>query len=863
MMRRRRLVALAGALLLGVAAAACNDGLLYDAAGPRDAQLAILPLLGTAAGGVLDAYGAADRIAISFVAAGNGETRLAETLPFDGSAAEVQLSVQVPLRAETETFVVHAELRRGTDPLFRGSAAIEITTGGSTPIELPLTPVVAAVVCAGDVIVLDALGATAPLTAAALFATGDTLPDQVIAWTSSAASIASVAPTGSAAAVVSAVADGQATIRCGVGELSDTRAVQVAPVVARVTVTPAEAVLAPGETLQFAALLHDRLNNVLTGHPITWQSGAPAVASISAAGLATALATGSTRIVATSGTAADSATLSVSSLPPLAVTGESTPGTGPTGAPLVVLNGTVNPRGAATQAWFEYGTSATLVSFSSTSAQGVGAGSAEVDVSHTVEQLQPNTTYYYRMAASNTHGTARGQIRSFTLATPPSATTLPAEPAPGVVMLRGQANPQGLATQTWFEYGTSPTLTTFSSTSVVSVGNGFSNVSVEREVFELEPETDYYARLVAQNQAGTTRGGIVQFRIPAGGLPDVETVDAVQNQQRGFTLMGWAVPNGAPTEVWFEFSYGDPQLIEHFTTEPELLDGGFTGVDFTADIPFETSLFWFRAVASNEFGTAYGAIQEVYAFGMANWGRPMIPHRSLRLLALLLSGLLLPMAAAAQQRSPDTRPGIAVLPFERGISIGVDRAELDALSVGVQQILITELAQNPALRVVDRSVVRDLMAEQDLGATGRVDAETAARIGRMVGARYVVTGGFNDADGNFRLDGRIVDVETTEVLKADQVTDRRSNLYAIIMSLGERLSQGVELPALPREVRSERQSRGATIPREAVVLYSQAQFFADRGQTDRARELYRRITTEFPQMTEAQEALRQIGTAGT
>ena len=33
------------------------------------------------------------------------------------------------------------------------------------------------------------------------------------------------------------------------------------------------------------------------------------------------------------------------------------------------------------------------------------------------------------------------------------------------------------------------------------------------------------------------------------------------------------------------------------------------------------------------------------------------------------------------------------------------------------------------MRIVERSILRDLMAEQDLGASGRVDARTAARLG--------------------------------------------------------------------------------------------------------------------------------------
>jgi hypothetical protein len=166
------------------------------------------------------------------------------------------------------------------------------------------------------------------------------------------------------------------------------------------------------------------------------------------------------------------------------------------------------------------------------------------------------------------------------------------------------------------------------------------------------------------------------------------------------------------------------------------------------------------------------------------------------------------------------------------------------------------------LHVATVGVLRDLMAEQDLGATGRVDGETAARIGKLVGARYVFTGGFNDIEGQFRLDGRVVDVETSEVIRAEQVTDRRDRLYGIVVDVSNRVMDAVKLPPLTLSVRTERQSRASAIPREAVILYSQAQFFHDRGQTDRAKELYRRITNEFPRLTEAREALRQIEQGG-
>lgn len=86
------------------------------------------------------------------------------------------------------------------------------------------------------------------------------------------------------------------------------------------------------------------------------------------------------------------------------------------------LNGTVNPRGAATSGWFEWGTSPSLATFTKTTVQSVGSGSAGVAISRAITGLTPNTTYYFRAAASNDSGTSKGSILSFKTTT---TTTVP------------------------------------------------------------------------------------------------------------------------------------------------------------------------------------------------------------------------------------------------------------------------------------------------------------------------------------------------------------------------------------------------------------------------------------------------------
>jgi TolB-like protein len=220
----------------------------------------------------------------------------------------------------------------------------------------------------------------------------------------------------------------------------------------------------------------------------------------------------------------------------------------------------------------------------------------------------------------------------------------------------------------------------------------------------------------------------------------------------------------------------------------------------------------------------------------------------------LAAGLAAPQAVLAQ--SQDTRPGIAVMTFDNGGSNGPDREAMDGLQVGLQQQVLTELAQNTQLRIVDRGRLKDIMAEQDLGASGRVDPSTAAKIGKLVGARYMVFGSFMDWNGEMSLTARIIDTETSEMVKTVRAQDKDANLYALVVKLADEVTQGVNLPALPRQALEQRESR--KVPTEALTLYSRALLYQDRGDTDKAADLFTKALAVFPEYTEAQESLRQL-----
>ena len=183
------------------------------------------------------------------------------------------------------------------------------------------------------------------------------------------------------------------------------------------------------------------------------------------------------------------------------------------------VSGTVDPQGMATTYHFEYGTSSSYGL--QTAEVDAGSGTGSVDASATLTGLTNDTTYHYRVVATNASGVTRGSDR--TLKTdarpgPPGATTGSARNvSPVAARLSASVDPNGRATTYHFEYGT--TTGYGKRTADASAGSGQSARSVSAGISGLSPNTRYHYRVVAGNDAGTVRGrdrSFVTLRNPRG-----------------------------------------------------------------------------------------------------------------------------------------------------------------------------------------------------------------------------------------------------------------------------------------------------------------------------------------------------------
>jgi TolB-like protein len=202
---------------------------------------------------------------------------------------------------------------------------------------------------------------------------------------------------------------------------------------------------------------------------------------------------------------------------------------------------------------------------------------------------------------------------------------------------------------------------------------------------------------------------------------------------------------------------------------------------------------------------------------------------------------------------------IAVLPFEDRGSYGQDKEVFRALRLGIPATIASELRGHVGLRLADESRIAQALNNEKLGPNARVDAATAARIAKQVGARYAVTGNFADFYGKFRLDARVVDTESGQILKvvsnSDPKLQDRADLYRIIQMVGHQVLSETSPSALRGGV-PEVEAR--SIPTEALTQYSLGLLYETQGDKGKASEHYQRALTAFPDYSDAREGARRV-----
>lgn len=269
----------------------------------------------------------------------------------------------------------------------------------------------------------------------------------------------------------------------------------------------------------------------------------------------------------------------------------------------VTLNALVNPNGAATTWYYQYGLTTGYGSFGSTNT--LTSGTSAVAVSNVLAGLLPGTLYHYQLVASNSAGVSSGADATFTtLAVAPTATTQPATSiTASTATLNGSVNPGGAATACYFQYGLTTNYGSFSATNNLSAGNGA--VAISNAVAGLPPGTLYHYRAVANNNAGSSAGTDLTFATLAV-APTVITQPATGITPSTAMLNGSVNPGGATTTWYFE--YGTTTNYGTFSPTNTMVAGVNTlAVSNSTTGLVSGTRYHYRLVAGNSAGSDSGA----------------------------------------------------------------------------------------------------------------------------------------------------------------------------------------------------------------------------------------------------------------
>jgi curli biogenesis system outer membrane secretion channel CsgG len=218
-------------------------------------------------------------------------------------------------------------------------------------------------------------------------------------------------------------------------------------------------------------------------------------------------------------------------------------------------------------------------------------------------------------------------------------------------------------------------------------------------------------------------------------------------------------------------------------------------------------------------------------------------------LVAVVAGLR-PRCAAGQDESQNL-PTVAVLDFN-SFMMGEDGGAAVNLGKAITAMLVTEFSSRPGIKVIERQQLNDMLREQDLALSGRVDESSAIQIGKLLGAQYVLLGQASSIVDNLRMDIRAVDVETSEVVAVLKKSDKTSELLSVVVALADEF--GEQLHLTPPSDRPEVES----IPVAATIAFSRAVDYEDKGDIEHAIEFYRRTLEIHPNHRDAQLALERL-----
>lgn len=107
---------------------------------------------------------------------------------------------------------------------------------------------------------------------------------------------------------------------------------------------------------------------------------------------------------------------------------------------------------------------------------------------------------------------------------------------------------------------------------------------------------------------------------------------------------------------------------------------------------------------------------------------------------------------------------LAVFPFQTDETLAKKR-----VNFAVSELYLEQLNKTGTFKPVERMQLDAVLKEQKVGLSGAVDSETAAKVGKVLGARLLLIGSVARMGNSYQISARLIDSDNSQIVASDIV----------------------------------------------------------------------------------------------
>ncbi|HOP64280.1 MAG TPA: CsgG/HfaB family protein [Spirochaetota bacterium] len=135
----------------------------------------------------------------------------------------------------------------------------------------------------------------------------------------------------------------------------------------------------------------------------------------------------------------------------------------------------------------------------------------------------------------------------------------------------------------------------------------------------------------------------------------------------------------------------------------------------------------------------------------------------------------------------DSRKGLVVLNFKNNTPRS-RAAEYEPWEFGIASMVMTDIESIGMFNIISKERLADIMKEQEFQLTGAVDAKDIVEIGKLTGAKYILTGSFMEMHGSLRIESQVFSVEKGAQLGTASAKGKTNEFFEIEKDLVSRIT---------------------------------------------------------------------------